>query len=63
VVEKSGESGEGGTDKAGPRRRERKGGARGNDSATGELGPRDRERGSAQVKEIGADRSAPLGRE
>jgi hypothetical protein len=34
----------GGTDRAGPRRRERRKGARGNDSATGEPGPRDRER-------------------
>jgi hypothetical protein len=31
----------------------------GNDSATGELGPRDRER--ARAKETGADRLAPLG--
>jgi hypothetical protein len=35
---------EGGTDREGPWRRERKGDARGNDSATGEAGPRDRER-------------------
>jgi hypothetical protein len=40
-----GDSGEGGTNRAGPRRRERKGVERGNGSATGEPGPRDRERG------------------
>jgi hypothetical protein len=38
-------------------------GARGNDSATGDPGPRDRERGSARVKETSVDRSAPLGSE
>jgi hypothetical protein len=38
-------------------------GARGNSSATGDPGPRDRERGSARVKETSADRSAPLGSE
>jgi hypothetical protein len=38
-------------------------GARGNDSATGDPGPRDRERGSERVKETGADKSAPLGNE
>jgi hypothetical protein len=32
-----------------------------NGSATGDPGPRDRERGSVGVKEIGADRSVPLG--
>jgi hypothetical protein len=37
--------------------------ARGNDSATGDPGPRDRERGSARVKKTSTDRSAPLGRE
>jgi hypothetical protein len=47
----------------GPRRRERKGDARGNGSVTGEPGPRDRERGSARVKKTGADRSAQLGSE
>jgi hypothetical protein len=36
-------------------------GMRGNGLATGDLGPRDRERRSARVKETGADRSAPLG--
>jgi hypothetical protein len=34
--------GEGGTDKAGPRRRERNGDVRGNGSVAGEPGPRDR---------------------
>jgi hypothetical protein len=58
-----GESGEGGTDKAGPRRRERKGDARGQWLGTGEPGPRDRERESERAKETGADRSAPLGSE
>jgi hypothetical protein len=38
-------------------------GVRGNGSATGDPGPRDRERGSARAKETGADRSAPLGPE
>jgi hypothetical protein len=38
-------------------------GVRGNGSATGNPGPRDRERGSARVKKTGADRSAPLGSE
>jgi hypothetical protein len=37
--------------------------ARGNDSTTGDPGPKDRERGSARAKETGADRSAPLGSE
>jgi hypothetical protein len=54
---------EGGTDKAGPRRRERIGDAQGQRLGTGEPGPRDRERGSERVKETGADRSAPLGSE
>jgi hypothetical protein len=39
-----GDSGEGRTDKAGPRRRERKGDTRGQQLDTGEPGPRDRER-------------------
>jgi hypothetical protein len=39
-----GESGKGVTDKAGPRRRERKGDAQGQRLGTGELGLRDRER-------------------
>jgi hypothetical protein len=38
-------------------------GARGNGSATGGPGPRDRERGSARVQKTGPDRSAPLGSE
>jgi hypothetical protein len=38
-------------------------GARGNGSATSDLGPRDRERGSTRVKKTGADRLAPAGRE
>jgi hypothetical protein len=40
-------------------------GARGNGSATGDPGPRDRERerGSVRVKETGAERSTPLGSE
>jgi hypothetical protein len=42
-----GESGEGGTDKVGPRRRERKGDTRGQWLGTGEPGPRDREREGA----------------
>ena len=37
--------------------------ARGNDSTTGDLGLRDRERERARAKETGADRAAPLGRE
>jgi hypothetical protein len=41
-----GEREEGGTDKTCPRRRERKGDARGNGSVAGEPGPRDRERES-----------------
>jgi hypothetical protein len=57
------EHGEGGTDKPGPRRRERKGDARGQRLGTGEPGPRDRERGSVRVKKTGADRLAPLGSE
>jgi hypothetical protein len=36
---------------------------RGNDSATGGPGPRDRERESERVKETGVDRLAPLGSE
>jgi hypothetical protein len=38
-------------------------GARVNGSATGNPGPRDRERGSARVKKTSADRLAPAGRE
>jgi hypothetical protein len=58
-----GERGEGGTDKAGPQRRERKGDARGQRLGTGELGPRDRERESERAKETGSNRLAPLGSE
>jgi hypothetical protein len=58
-----GERGEGRTDKAGPRRRERKGDARGQWLGTGEPGPRDRERESERAKETGVDRLAPLGNE
>jgi hypothetical protein len=59
-----GERGGGGTDRAGPRRREREErGARGNGSATGDPGLRDRERESARGRKTGADRSAPLGSE
>jgi hypothetical protein len=42
--------GEGGTDKAGLRRQERKEDARGNGSTTSEPGPRDREREREWVK-------------
>jgi hypothetical protein len=42
---------EGGTDKAGPRRRERKGDARGQRLGTGEPGPRNREREGARTGE------------
>jgi hypothetical protein len=55
--------GEGGTDRAGPWRKERKGDARGQRLGTGEPGPRDRERESELAKETGADRLAPLGSE
>jgi hypothetical protein len=51
-----GESGEGGTDTAGPQRRERKGDVRGQRLGTGELGPRDRERANGRRK------LAPTGR-
>jgi hypothetical protein len=57
-----GESGEGGTDKAGPRRRERKGDARGNGSALANRA-REIERECERAKETCADRSAPLGSE
>jgi hypothetical protein len=58
-----GEREEGGTDKAGPRHRERKGDTRGNGSTTGKPGPRGKERESERAKETSADRSAPLGSE
>jgi hypothetical protein len=38
-------------------------GARGNDSATGDPCPRDRERGSTRVKKTGVDRLAPADKE
>jgi hypothetical protein len=38
-------------------------GARGNGSATGDPGPRDRERGSERAKETGADGMAPASSE
>jgi hypothetical protein len=38
-------------------------GTQGNGSATGDPGPRDRERGGARVKKTGADRLGPTGRE
>jgi hypothetical protein len=60
-----GERGEGGTNKAGPRRREREKGTRG--ATARQLANRaretERERGSERAKETGADRLAPLGRE
>jgi hypothetical protein len=55
--------GGGRTDRTGPRCRERKGDARGNDSATGEPSPRGRERGGGAGEETGTDRSVPVGRE
>jgi hypothetical protein len=59
-----GERGEGGTDKAGPRHRERGQGRAGNGSTTGNPGPRDRERRRARgQRKTGADRLAPAGRE
>jgi hypothetical protein len=63
-----GEREEGGTDKTGPRRRERKEDARGNGSALANRAHetdthRERERESERAKETGADGSAPLGSE
>jgi hypothetical protein len=59
-----GESGEGGTDKTCPRRRERKEDARGQRLGTGEPGPRNREREGERAGEVtGADRLGPLGSE
>jgi hypothetical protein len=54
--------GEGGTDKVGPRRRERKGDARGQRLNDWRTGPT-RQRESERVKESGTDRLAPLGSE
>jgi hypothetical protein len=58
-----GRRGEGGSDKAGPPRRERKGDVRGQRLGTGEPGPRVRERESERAKETSTDRSAPMSRE
>jgi hypothetical protein len=56
--------GEGGADRAGPRRRERKEGRSGQRLDDWRSGPaRQRERGSTRAKETGADGSAPLGGE
>jgi hypothetical protein len=52
--------GDGGSDKAGTRRRERKEDARGQRLGTGKPGPRDRERESERAKETSADRLTPL---
>jgi hypothetical protein len=58
------ERGEGRTDKAGPRRRERKEGRSGQRLDGWRSGPtRQRERRGTRVKETGADRLAPAGRE
>jgi hypothetical protein len=58
------ERGGGGTDKVGPRRRERRKGCAGQRLGGWQSGPaRQRERGSARAKETGVDRSAPLGSE
>jgi hypothetical protein len=55
---------EGGTDRAGPRRRERKRGRAGQWLGNWRTGPaRQRERRCARAKETGTDRSAPLGSE
>jgi hypothetical protein len=62
-----GERGEGETEKAGPRRREREIEKRTRGATARELVNRaretERERGSARAKETGADRLAPPGRE
>jgi hypothetical protein len=56
---------EGGTNRAGPRRKERKGDARGQRLGTGEpsLRNRERERESERAKETSADKLVPLGSE
>jgi hypothetical protein len=55
---------EGGTDKTGPRRKERKGDVRGNGSTAGEPGPRNREREGERAGEVtSVDRLVPLGSE
>jgi hypothetical protein len=59
-----GECGGGGTDRAGPQRRERRKGRAGQRLGEWRSGPvRQREKGSTRVKETGDDRSAPVGRE
>jgi hypothetical protein len=59
-----GERGEGGTDKEGPRRREREEGHAGNGPAPGESGPRGKERRGTRAGEAtGANRSTPLDRD
>jgi hypothetical protein len=59
-----GERGGGGADRAGPRCRERGKGRAGQRLDDWQSKPaRQREKGSAQAKETGADRSAPAGRE
>jgi hypothetical protein len=58
------ERGEGGTDRTGPRCRERGQGHAGNGSTTSNPGPQDRERRRAcGRRKTGADRSAPAGSE
>jgi hypothetical protein len=58
------ERGGDGTDRAGPWRRERRKGRAGQQLGDWRFRPtRQRESGSARVKEIGADRSTPLGSE
>jgi hypothetical protein len=54
--------GEGGSDREGPWRRERKGDTRGNDSVVANRA-REIERESQRTKETGADRLVPLGSE
>jgi hypothetical protein len=54
---------EGGSNKAGPQRRERKEDTRGQRLGTNEPGPRDREGESERAKETSADRLTPLGSE
>jgi hypothetical protein len=59
-----GERGGGRTDRAGPRRRERRKGRAGQRLGDWRSGPvRQRERGRVRVKKTGADRLAPAGRE
>jgi hypothetical protein len=59
-----GERGGGGTDRAGPRRRERRKGRAGQWLSDWRSGPtRQREIGSERAKETGVDRLAPLGSE